>query len=96
MKKKISLVTVAILVLLLLDTATSAAHRLVSGSDSGITQIPDSVVSYAFYETVQPGSEVAAYAVEVQGEQRFHVAINVPMLGWLSSYNSTLGTRRAW
>ena len=90
MRLRLWLAILLTLVMITLATPPASAHRPEDGSKTGITDIADPNISYAYYREFEQPSDFHLYRFEAQAGQFFHAGINIPQLPGLENYQVSL------
>lgn len=70
-------------------TPLASAHRPGSASD-GVTEIPNIVTSFAYYQELETADQVDQYTFTAAAGDFFHAGVNVPAIAGLESYGVSL------
>ncbi|MDH3944673.1 MAG: hypothetical protein OEV06_11320, partial [Anaerolineae bacterium] len=77
---------ISILFFQLIIVSPASAHRPDKGLDLGITAIPESQTSYAYYRELTQDSSIHVYRLYMRVGDFFHAGINIPQLDRLKDY----------
>lgn len=90
MKKFNSFVLITVLLGLFFMVPAADAHRPEQGVENGLTEIPDSSTSFAYYRDFDSENTFHVYSIPGEAGKEFHAGINIPQLDGLQRYGVTL------